>query len=78
LYDVHNCHFLHRLYFVNHFFGDFQYRYFFVLFGQVREALNRPLERRKRQELTAAAELRVMTGVDIILSTLSSCLSQAS
>lgn len=43
---------------------------------KIQESLNRPLERRQRQELHASAELRVMTGVDVILSTLSSCLNQ--
>lgn len=44
---------------------------------KIRESLNRPLERRQRQELAASAELRVMAGVDVILSTLSSCSNQA-
>ena len=43
---------------------------------KVRESLNRPLERRKRLELVAAAEQRVMVGADVFLSTLSSSLNQ--
>ena len=37
---------------------------------KVRESLNRPLERRKRLELVAAAEQRVMVGADVFLSSL--------
>jgi hypothetical protein len=43
---------------------------------KIKQSLNRPLEWRQRQELQARAELDIMTGADIILSTLSSSLSQ--